>query len=492
MHLDHERSFSLLHATVEAVADGVLVLDRAGRVLLFNQRLLSLWGLPELRGAPIDEEEIYALMLDRVEDPDDFRARLLDLEEESESTDVARLNDGRVIECHVCPQRVSEEIVGRVWSYRDISDRVRLLNRALFLSDATRLLASLDAERALDAVAHLAVPRIAEECTVDLLEQAGLHRSSTVSRFKQKRILSQVPQTVLSGHSSLFSVNSVSCIGVPLLAQDRILGAMMLAAPPQRPFSRDDVDLLEELGRRSALAIENARLFQQVRCALKVRDEFLSVAAHEIRGPTAAVHLAVQSLHRGELPPAAQHKLFEIIEREDRRLGQFVDELLDVSRIRSGTLRFDFERVDLGESVKQVSRRLEPELERAGSKISLDIEGGVQGEWDRFRIDQIVTNLLSNAIKFGLGKPISVRVSTDDSRAFITVSDRGIGIAPEVQERIFEAFERGVSVHHYGGLGLGLYIVKTLTQGMGGCVSVQSAQNRGSTFTVELPRARDE
>src|SRR6185312_14545776 len=126
---------------------------------------------------------------------------------------------------------------------------------------------------------------------------------------------------------------------------------------------------------------------------------------------------------------------------------------------------------------------------RSGSSLSVLVAQNVIGKWDRFRLEQVVTNLLSNAIKYGLGRPIEVRIRAEEGRAFLSVTDRGIGIQPQVVPRLFRPFERGVSERHYGGLGLGLHIVKSIVEAMRGSVtvSVESSPGGGTTFTVELP-----
>jgi PAS domain S-box-containing protein len=487
-----ERSSSLLQAAVEATADGILVVDRTGKVTLVNQRLLALWDLSaqEVEGA--DERAILDAMLARVEDPDGFRAGVLGLQDqpEREYVDIIRLQDGRAYERHTRPQRIGDAVIGRIWSYRDISERERLLRRAVFLADATRLLVSVDVERALDAVAQLMVPDFGDGCVIDLFDEGSPRRSLAVSRDPRNPISFEVHPSVLAGQPILYQVYSTSYLGVPIRVKDRIVGAMTLAAHPHRKYTHTDLELAEELGSRIALCIENARLHQRAQEALRARDEFLSIASHEIRGPITSLHLAVQMLRRGQIPPEAHASTLELIEREGRRLARLVDELLDVGRIRAGTLRFELEDVDLGDIVRSVASRLGLELTRAGSALVLEIEGQVRGVWDRLRLDQIVTNLLSNAIKFGLGKPISVLVSTHDDCAVLVVSDQGMGMAADLQARIFRPFERGVAVRHYGGLGLGLYIVKTLVDGLGGHIRVESTLGTGSTFTVELPRVR--
>ena len=221
--------------------------------------------------------------------------------------------------------------------------------------------------------------------------------------------------------------------------------------------------------------------------SLLARDEFLSIAAHEIRGPVTAIHLSAQTIRKRSVRPESLAKLLAVIEREDRRLSQFVDELLDLGKIRTGRLQLQFEEVSLGEVVRDVARKLDVDLIRSGSSLSTVSEENVVGQWDRFRVEQIVNNLLSNAIKFGLGKPIEVVMRARAHRAFLIVTDHGIGIEPAALPRIFQPFERGVSERHYGGLGLGLHIVKTIVEAMRGSVDVESSPERGTVVTIELP-----
>jgi len=203
-----------------------------------------------------------------------------------------------------------------------------------------------------------------------------------------------------------------------------------------------------------------------------------------------SIHLAVQNLQKGKLSGPVNLKVLEMIEREDRRLARFVDELLDLGRIRTGRLHFTFEEVDLGTVVRDVAARLGAEVAKSGSSLSITTDGRPVGQWDRFRLDQVVTNLMLNAIKFSLGKPIEISVRAHERRATLAVRDQGVGIPPEMQERIFQPFERAVSSRHYGGLGLGLHIVRTIVEGLGGTVRVESKLGAGSTFTVELPQIR--
>jgi signal transduction histidine kinase len=226
---------------------------------------------------------------------------------------------------------------------------------------------------------------------------------------------------------------------------------------------------------------------------LHARDEFLSVAAHELYTPISAMQLSVEScienLRRPEGPDqVALARKLEIVERQAKRLVRLVGSLLEVSRIHMSRLDLLFEQVDLGSVVAEVVAGFETELARTGSSVRLGGERSLPGRWDRSRIEQVVSNLLSNAIKYGAGRPIDVTVRGDPATAVLTVTDRGIGIPQEMQAHIFKRFERAAPSRQYGGLGLGLYVVNTIVRALGGSVRVASRPGAGSTFTVKLPR----
>jgi PAS domain S-box-containing protein len=480
---------SLLRATLESTADGILVVDHDGKMAAFNQRFAELWRLPhEIRQRGSDEDAL-AWVLDQLEDPQAFLARVRELyaHQDMESYDVLRFKDGRVFERYSRPQLLGEYIAGRVWSFRDITERERLLRRALFLADASRLLASLDLERAAEAVAHLAVPYLGECCMLDLLDESGAARRMFAIGGEHLCALGELPQPSVGGHAGIFETRGRSWMAVPLSGRDRQLGVLSFAAPESRQYGQLDLDVAEELGRRMALALDNARLYAGVREALQARDEFLSVAAHELRGPATSLKLSVQSIRAGEVPPSLLGRTLDICDRAVRKIARFIDELLDVSRARAGVLQLDFEDVDLAEVTREAATHLQVELSRSGSTLSLDVDSEVIGRWDRNRVEQVITNLLGNAIKFGGGKPIDVSVSRHDHWAQLKVRDRGIGIPRERQAAVFEPFERAVSARHYGGLGLGLYICRSIVDALGGRMGVESQIGQGSTFTVELP-----
>jgi signal transduction histidine kinase len=449
-------------------------------------RFLALWRVPEALAAQHDDQALLAFVRDQLREPDTFMCEVRNLYDtpDAESMDELQFKDGRVFERYSRPQRVDGTIVGRVWSFRDVSERVELLRNALLLADAGRLLATLDVEPALEAVAQLVVPTLGAECTIDLFGDAAPRRWSATSHASAIRPELVLPGPVLAGHSILYEAAGGARISVPFAIRGRVVGAITVVAARGRAYARDDLELVEELARRAAIALENTKLYRAAQDEVVAREEFLAVAVHEIRGPLTAIRLAVQTFGKGI---ASDARLVAVIEREERRLTRLVDDLLDVGRFRAKQLVFSLEAVDLAGVVRDVAARLSPDLTRCGSSLSIESAGPIVGNWDRMRLEQVVTNLLSNAIKFGLGNPIEVTLGIRDGRASLAVGDHGIGIRADLVGEIFEPFKRAVASQHYEGLGLGLYIVRTIVEGLGGEIAVRSTPGAGSTFTVSLP-----
>jgi PAS domain S-box-containing protein len=231
-----------------------------------------------------------------------------------------------------------------------------------------------------------------------------------------------------------------------------------------------------------------------LREAVVLRDDFLSVASHELRTPLTALRLEVSNLLRlARLDAGSERaRLIAKVERIDAqtaRLRGLIDDLLDISSLAAGQLELQIAPVDLAEIVAEVGARFIDEAARLGSRLTIDAHERATGCWDRERLDQVVSNLISNAVKYGDGKPIEVAVRAEGGHARLTVRDQGLGIAPRDQERIFGRFERAANSGNFGGIGLGLWIVKQIVNVFGGAVSVASTPGAGSTFTVELPYA---
>lgn len=235
---------------------------------------------------------------------------------------------------------------------------------------------------------------------------------------------------------------------------------------------------------------DQKRAYREAREAVAARDEFISVASHELRTPISSLQLQVDMLlaeARAAPSVVVPNSKLLLAARQIHRLDRLVTELLEISRIAARRFRLEREPCDLAEVARDAASRLVANAERAGSTMTVHADEGIDGLWDRSRIEQIVTNLLTNAIKFGAGAPIELTVDRDGEAARIVVRDRGIGIAAPDVERIFQPFERAVPARAYGGLGLGLFIVRQIVEAHGGTIAVTSEPPRGSTFTVRLP-----
>ncbi len=238
------------------------------------------------------------------------------------------------------------------------------------------------------------------------------------------------------------------------------------------------------------------------RQAILARDEFISIASHELKTPLTALRLrlstALKVLGGERLPtdPAAAEKATRAVTAASAttdRLGRLIEDLLDVSRLTARRLDLSPEEIPVRDLIGEVAARLREQAIEAGSPVVIDIDdaaGPLIATWDRGRIEQVVTNLLSNAIKYGSGREITLAARAEGNRISIVVRDGGIGIAKADQERIFQAFERVESVHRVGGLGLGLYIGRQIAGAHGGTLRVTSEPGRGSTFVLDLPRRR--
>lgn len=249
--------------------------------------------------------------------------------------------------------------------------------------------------------------------------------------------------------------------------------------------------LLDDLEYRHRQAESNLRMLVEERTeAIRRREELISIAAHEIYTPLTSLQLVLQGLRKGIVAddPQLLHRVVTLAERQSRKLAGLVEVLLSVGRSQSNTpMILKREQVDLVALASGVVELFAPDLQRSASKMIVDLSMPVVGNWDRHRIEQVLTNLIGNAIKFGEGKPIQLTISSHAGMARVVVADEGIGIAPERLPRIFERFERAVSASNYGGLGLGLSIVREIVRAHGGSVLVESAPGEGSTFVVELP-----
>jgi PAS domain S-box-containing protein len=288
-----------------------------------------------------------------------------------------------------------------------------------------------------------------------------------------------------------------SLLGVPLLVDERVIGVVHVATVERRRFSEDETRLMLLAADRVAVAIDHARLFEAERAARaeaetanRMKDQFLATLSHELRTPLTSMLGWLRMLRSGRLDDKMAARALETVERSTRAQAQLINDLLDVSRIVSGKLTMEIAAVDADEVVAAALEAVRPLAETKSIALAHGRAARpaiVNG--DAGRLGQVVWNLLSNAIKFTSdGGRVSVDVSAAESELVITVADTGKGIASDLLPEIFERFRQAVSTRAYGGLGLGLAIVRHLVELHGGRVAADSpGVGQGATFTVYLP-----
>lgn len=263
----------------------------------------------------------------------------------------------------------------------------------------------------------------------------------------------------------------------------------------ERPFSVVTLVTLTKVAIRARAKQYRIRdLLRELNKELQSRDDFLSVASHELKTPLTSLKLQVQLKNRsgqkGDLTvyqPERVNTFLKSADRQIERLSRLVDDMLDISKIENGKLSLSEKPCDLGEILKNVYDSFSAQIEQLGVKVSTEIEEGIVGNWDKYRIEQAVINLLSNALKYGAGSPVKLRVYSKKGLGCLEVKDNGPGISPEDQIRIFERFERAGVQASIAGLGLGLYISKQIVEMHNGTLNVISQKGSGSTFEICLP-----
>jgi PAS domain S-box-containing protein len=460
----------------------------------------------------------------------------------------------------VVPVRDKEgKLIALRWLLRDITERKRMEEerrllareqaareaaeaqgkRSSFLAEASRLLASsLDYRTTLTRVAQLAVPTLADWCFIDIVannltlfgepivaasdpEKEALvlelrrrypppadadYGASKVLRTGEPELVTDISDSFLvatahdAEHLSLLrQLNTKSYLLVPLSVGERMLGTMLFgSAQPEDHYSRIDLEMAEELARRAAIAIDNARLYHDSEAARKaaqeanrIKDEFLAIVSHELRTPLNAMLGWTQMLRNRKLNEATTAKAVETIERNARSQQKLIEDILDISRIVLGKIRLNTRPVHLAPIINAVIENVRPIAEIKAIQIEFVLDPSVaQVMGDSERLQQVVWNLLSNAVKFTYkGGRVEVRLEQIDSTAQITVKDTGKGISSDFLPFVFERFRQseGATTRTHGGLGLGLSIVRQLVEMHNGTIFAASeGEGRGATFTVQL------
>lgn len=402
-------------------------------------------------------------------------------------------------------------------------------DQKLLLKVSAELGASLPYEATLQKVAQLVVADFADWCFVDLVGPDGrVHDVAVAHRDRAKEDLArslvrQLPQLPSAPHGvvrvlrtretelfasqadeppplghylgveypdALRELGARSYVCVPLLARDKALGAITYVRGPDSPgYTRQDLDLANELGLRSAIAIDNAMLYRTMSDAIRQRDEVMAILSHDLRGFLSAVRANTNLLLK-KAPSPDERDSLERLDRAASRMNHLVEDVLDISRIESGALPLDLRARDADALVSDALDAIWGKARAKEIELEPRIPPGLRVMCDPTRIHQVLTNLLDNAIKFtpNAGR-IRIKAEADESHAVFSIVDSGPGIAEEELPHVFDRFWQG---RHHGraGAGLGLAIVKGIVEAHGGQVTIESKKGEGTTGRFTLPLER--
>jgi PAS domain S-box-containing protein len=545
------RTFSLLRATLESTADGILVVDVNGKILSFNQKMADMWGVaPEVFASGDDEAAINAAV-SKLTHPEDFMTKVRDLYDHPEvaSYDVLELKDGRTFERYSQPQRIDNVAVGRVWSFRDVTARRRAEDqgralereqaaraeaensqkRTALLAEASRVLSSsFDYQTTLAALVRLAVPTLADYCALDILvgedsfERIGeAHVDPTKSMLIRK--VATFPRSALTASHPLIRVMSTgqpvlqaevttefirsafaelpqaqivealgprSLICVPLVDAGKSIGALTLVTSGSgRVYDEADLFLAADVARRAAVVVEHARLFHQAEQATRARDDILAVVAHDLRNPLNTVTMAVSlMLETTPVERTQERRQQEIVRRAADRMNRMIQDLLDVKRMESGHLTIDVKPESPDVHVNDTIDMLRPLA--TGSSIAMEASIGENLPSvlaDTSRIQQVLSNLVGNALKF---TPREGTITVAADLLDTEVRFAVIDSGPGIPpEQVPHIFGRFWQARSSDrrGIGLGLAIAKGIVEAHNGRIWVESQVGVGSTFYFTLP-----
>ncbi|HVW65269.1 MAG TPA: ATP-binding protein [Nitrosospira sp.] len=498
--LDH--SLSILRATIEATAEGILVTDEEGTILRFNELYLKMWGIKRDLSYFSEHRQLLQFCGRYMKDPQVFfeRTEKIYASWPPDTYDVLELTDGRVIERFSKIQYIESQNIGRVWTYRDITRRRRAEEavresgeRLQFMADSMPLkifMCRPDGEA--DYMNRQWLDFTGE--TVDKL--LGWEWTKFIHPDDLEENVERWRHCLATGEPFLFEHR--------VKRADGEYGWHLTCAHAKRDIhgnismwvgSSTDIDGLKRADEEKKQLLENERIARaEAERASQIKDEFLATLSHELRTPLNAILGWSQLIQQGTMSQENVHRGLETIERNARAQNKLIEDLLEMSSIISGKVRIDMQRVNLSAIAEAAVESVIPAAEAKGVRLKKKIDpatGVVSGDQDR--LQQVIWNLLSNAIKFTpKGGNVEIAAMRAGSQVEVNIKDSGVGIRPEFLPYVFDRFRQADSslTRHHGGLGLGLAIVKQLVGLHGGTVRAESpGEGKGASFVVSLPLA---
>jgi PAS domain S-box-containing protein len=493
--------YTSIHKILENALDAVIAIDEQSRIVEWNQQAEKTFGWTKA--------EALGLTLPEMIIPTEFRQQhLKGLKNFLETGDGPILNtrievtalkrSGEVIPVELTVMPIIKDGSLLFYSFvRDISYRKRLQAEKDTLYQVTSLMLSdpLQLSERLRMLTGVLVPEVADGCVIRVHSNEEIVvRADTESKEPFLKYLNEHSAVfpILTEENDLHGLGQ-SLISVPISAHGEELGAIHLLRKTKN-YVLSDIDFAHELALRAAYAIYNARLFSKVEEAVKLRDEFLSIASHELKTPVTAMSLQTQLVqHRlkkeKNLDLESLNVFVDVSSRNIEKMTRLIDEMLDVSRISHGQFRFNFKKGNLTELVQETVDKFLPQLNAHGFSVELNLAPQVFITCDQLRIEQVLSNLFSNAVKYATtGKLIITLAEHSEKDILFSIKDFGPGLSQEGQKKIFQRFERAEASQMQLGLGLGLYICQQIVEGHGGEIWVESKEGQGANFKVRLPK----
>jgi PAS domain S-box-containing protein len=517
-------------AMIQASPAAIVLLDEHGIVHAWNSAAERIFG-----ASAADAIGYKLAAADEHDDTMDTLRRVL-AGEEIHGREARRLRsngDWFDAEIHAAPIAFSDGRVMCLTMILDISQRKRVERGRALIANASSIFArSLDWRTTLDQVVRLPLEHFADFCCIDLLDGDGTMDRVALSRDEAapgQMIPRRLTLTEACGASAAIRTGKVqlahditdetlrriardeahlrvmrklamrSFVSVPLVSGDRVLGALTLTCRT-RNFDELDISIAMELASHTAAAIDNVRLFDDLRVARReaedanrAKDEFLAMLGHELRNPLAPLVTALE-LMQMRAPEQFQRER-AVIARQVDHLSRLVDDLLDVSRITRGKVELRRERIPLASVASKAIEQTSPLFEQSRHRLTVDVPPDLYVYGDATRLAQIVANLLSNAAKYTpAGGAIEINAKRNAGAIEIAVRDNGVGITADMLPQIFDLFVQAPqpSARTRGGLGLGLTIVKSLVEMHSGTVTAASeGKGKGTVLTIRLPESAE-
>ena len=516
-----EKLYFQLEAILRQMPAGIMVADLNGKISLYNSQMMNLIGDPAHAFHTFHKPLMSSLQCEVLNSHEIKLQKIGQFQIVSTSSGPIHDPDGKITASVLIATEITKQ--KRIESNQNFLTRIKSL-----------LISTIDYDKVLNQLSDAVIPYLADGCIIDVVDGESFKRLITKhidpeieelmnEMIKKYPLKSGAPlpsmRAIETGQSQFYreadtsviasstynedhmnmvlKIGSRSHMTFPLQVRGKVMGAINFIVTKKDRSLFDDIDfeLGKNIARHTSLVIDNARLFKDAKSAVELRDDFISMASHELRTPMTSINLQidvlrslVDSIESQPEITSIMYKFLESTRNQLNRLTRLVDDMLDISRISTGKLKLAFRTTNIKLIIEDVLARFEEQTKASNIEVKFFCDTDIFCLADGERLDQVITNFMTNAIRYGKKKPIHVYLLENESTITIKVQDFGRGVMKEDQERIFNRFERAHTSEDVSGLGLGLYINKQIVDEHNGNISIESEPGKGATFIVELPR----